>query len=274
MKILNIDIEHHSIYPWQFMRGKNCYLRLRTTELVRMVTVVYGDPYWFSETGEKTPVLSRCILSPAYKIFNEQFYSIMIPMHTHKLRYYFIIELMNGEQVYLSEEGVTQSVSEQQLRPFFVSYVYESDYNIAPIWAQNFVWYQIFPDRFKNDNGNVKSENFIPTRENFYGGTLKGIKDSIPYLKELGVQGVYLNPIFLSDSNHRYDTRDYSLIDSGLGDEMAFRELVNALHKADMRIMLDGVFNHCSWNHPFWQDVRTKGKDPDILIGFMYMIQK
>ena len=74
------------------------------------------------------------------------------------------------------------------------------------------------------------------------------------------MQGIYLNPIFQSDSNHRYDAVSYTELDPRLGGKRDFRILVETLHQAGMRIMLDGVFNHCGWRHPFWQDVRLHGK--------------
>ena len=76
----------------------------------------------------------------------------------------------------------------------------------------------------------------------------------------MGVQGIYLNPIFQSPSNHHYDTTDYARIDSLLGDEKDFCQLVESLHEAGLRIMLDGVFNHCAWDHPFWQNVLHNGE--------------
>ena len=170
---------------------------------------------------------------------------------------FFVITLYDGITLMLSELGVTDELSESQIRPFMVPYVFEREHYCAPDWAKNFVWYQIFPDRFAGEGDPVA---FAPTRDNFFGGTMKGITGKIPYLKNLGVQGIYLNPIFQSPSNHRFDTADYAQIDSLLGDEKDFRQLVESLHEAGLRIMLDGVFNHCAWDHPFWQDVLHNGE--------------
>ena len=181
-------------------------------------------------------------------------------MGTHKLRYHFVLTLEDGDTVYLSELGITPPLPESVLRPFNVPYVYAGDHPAPPDWAEGFLWYQIFPDRFCDGKENQGGEDFIPTRENFFGGTLRGITGKIPYLRELGVQGIYLNPIFRSDSNHRYDTVSYTELDPRLGGKTDFRILIETLHQAGMRIMLDGVFNHCGWHHPFWQDVRLRGK--------------
>src|SRR5699024_5734065 len=79
-----------------------------------------------------------------------------------------------------------------------------------------------------------------------YGGDLKGVIDRIDYLKALGVNVIYLNPVFSSISNHRYDTSDYMEIDPILGTEGDFQELVKVAKENDMHIILDGVFNHVS----------------------------
>ena len=78
----------------------------------------------------------------------------------------------------------------------------------------------------------------------FFGGDLKGIQEKLPYLKELGVTVIYLNPIFQARSNHRYDTADYSQVDPLLGNNEDFVQLCSAAKEMGIRIMLDGVFSH------------------------------
>ena len=79
-----------------------------------------------------------------------------------------------------------------------------------------------------------------------YGGDLAGITEKIDYLKALGVNVIYINPVFASISSHRYDTSDYEMIDPILGDLGDFKELVKTAEENDMHIVLDGVFNHVS----------------------------
>ncbi len=97
-------------------------------------------------------------------------------------------------------------------------------------------WYQ-FPHYQKDDAGDV-------TDFDFFGGTLNGIREKIPYLKSLGVTALYLNPIFRAASNHRYDTADYHSVDPLLGDEKIFKELCDECRDNGIRIILDGVFSH------------------------------
>lgn len=258
MQFFDYEIEHRARYPWQFVQGKSCTLRLRCNEPVLKITVLHGDPFWFAEGEKKEPVLEETEVSSKQLLLDDTYYSVTIPVQTHKLRYHFAITLYDGTTLMLSELGVTDELSESEIRPFMVPYVFEREHYCAPDWAKNFVWYQIFPDRFAGEGDPAA---FAPTRDNFFGGTLKGITGKIPYLKDLGVRGIYLNPIFQSPSNHRYDTVDYARIDSLLGDEKDFCQLVESLHEAGLRIMLDGVFNHCAWDHPFWQDVLQNGEN-------------
>ena len=80
----------------------------------------------------------------------------------------------------------------------------------------------------------------------FFGGDLKGIQDKLDYLQSLGIDTLYLTPIFKARSNHRYDTDDYLQVDPALGGDAAFTALVQALNARGMHIILDGVFNHSS----------------------------
>jgi neopullulanase len=126
-----------------------------------------------------------------------------------------------------------------------------------PDWVQDAIFYQIFPDRFakstRNPAGNLPFEAWDspPTVHGFKGGDLYGIAEKIDYLKDLGITALYLNPIFASAANHRYHAYDYFNIDPLLGGNEAFAELLEKAHKNDIRIILDGVFNHSS--RGFWQ---------------------
>lgn len=144
----------------------------------------------------------------------------------------------------------------------------------SPDWYRNSVFYQIFPDRFCNGNehgeiSSPKKNSFIyatpdddpmyirdpqgnVVRWDFFGGNLKGIIKKIPYLKELGVNALYLNPIFEAFTNHRYDTNDYMKIDPMLGNEEIFKELLAELHKNNMHLILDGVFSHVGINSRYF----------------------
>ena len=143
-----------------------------------------------------------------------------------------------------------------------------------PDWYKNGIVYQVFPDRFargadwreraekalaahREGPARVlvedwdtpptyrKSEDGDILEWDFYGGTLRGIREKLDYLADLGVTVIYLNPIFEAASNHRYDTADYLRIDPMLGDEEEFCALAREAAERGISIMLDGVFNHC-----------------------------
>ena len=147
--------------------------------------------------------------------------------------------------------------------------VYNKDFK-TPDYMKGANIYQIFPDRFARDTGfsveAMKNANPRPERVyhedwdedvdiygkpetgylacDFYGGSLRGIKEKLPYLKELGINILYMNPIFEARSSHRYDTADYLNVDPMLGGVAAFNELSREAEAAGIKIILDGVFSH------------------------------
>jgi neopullulanase len=139
---------------------------------------------------------------------------------------------------------------------------------MPPGWVRDAVFYQIFPDRFARSGrvrapGPMEPWDSPPTVHGFKGGDLYGIADRLGYLEELGVTALYLNPIFASASNHRYHTYDYMQVDPLLGGDAALRELLDKAHARDMRVVLDGVFNHASrgfW--PFHHVLETGAASP------------
>jgi cyclomaltodextrinase / maltogenic alpha-amylase / neopullulanase len=125
----------------------------------------------------------------------------------------------------------------------------------TPAWVRDAIFYQIFPDRFAASErvhkpGVLEPWDVPPTVHGFKGGDLRGIAEHLGYLEDLGVNAVYLTPIFKSASNHRYHTYDYLAVDPLLGGDEALRELLDTAHDRGMRVVLDGVFNHTG--RGFW----------------------
>ncbi|MGE5528037.1 MAG: alpha-amylase family glycosyl hydrolase [Patescibacteria group bacterium] len=140
--------------------------------------------------------------------------------------------------------------------------------DFPPAWVSQTVFYQVFLDRFANgdpanDPPGTAAWGGTPTRESFFGGDLAGLISRLDYLAELGVGGIYLNPIFLAPSNHKYDTQDYLLIDPHFGNLRTFGRLLDAAHERGIRILLDGVFNHTGDRFWAFQHVlRTGAESP------------
>jgi glycosidase len=107
------------------------------------------------------------------------------------------------------------------------------------------------------------------TNEECFGGDFAGITSKLDYLQKLGINGIYLTPINEAPSNHKYDTTDYTKIDPRFGDEESFKTLVHEAHNRGIRVMLDGVFNHCGYYFAPWQDVLEKGPESEYYDWFM-----
>jgi len=137
-----------------------------------------------------------------------------------------------------------------------------------PAWVRDAVFYQVFPDRFARSErvsvpGPLEDWDAAPTLYGFKGGNLPGIVEHLDHVASLGVNALYLTPIFQSASNHRYHTYDYLAVDPLLGGNDGLRELLDAAHERGMRVILDGVFNHTGrgfW--PFHHVVETGRSSP------------
>lgn len=145
----------------------------------------------------------------------------------------------------------------------------------TPGWVKDAVFYQIFPDRFARSERVAKPSNLEPwdsppTVFGFKGGDLLGIAEHLDYLEELGVNALYLNPVFQSAANHRYHTHDYHQVDPILGGNDAFREMLDAAHARDIRVILDGVFNHASRGFYQFQHTLENGVDSPYLDWFHF----
>ncbi len=145
---------------------------------------------------------------------------------------------------------------------------------IPPDWVQDAVFYQIFPDRFARSSRmpdlDFEPWDAPPTYHGFKGGDLYGVAEKLDYLSDLGITAIYFNPVFASASNHRYHTYDYYNVDPLLGGNDALRLLLEEAHKRDIRVVLDGVFNHAS--RGFWQfhHVLENGADSPYVNWFHF----
>ena len=138
----------------------------------------------------------------------------------------------------------------------------------TPDWVKHAVFYQIFPDRFaksqtlrKRLHHHDRWEDWheMPTLRGYKGGDLWGITEKLDYIQDLGINAIYFTPIFQSASNHRYHTHDYYQVDPMLGGNAAFQEFLEESHRRDIKVVLDGVFNHSSRGFFFFHDVLENG---------------
>lgn len=191
------------------------------------------------------------------------------------LWYYFVIEGEHGTWYYCNRDdnmGGTGVLKENPLNSYQIT-VFKRDFK-TPLWLKEGIMYQIFVDRFYNGNesgkANTREDEYtlhscwdeVPDYKpdytgiyrvnDFFGGNLKGIIKKLPYLKELGVTIVYMNPVFKAFSNHKYDTGDYEEIDPMYGDNDIFKELCQTASECGIAIILDGVFSHTGSNSRYF----------------------
>jgi glycosidase len=183
---------------------------------------------------------------------------------TRRVKYGFILKTAETEFYFSEKEEMVPYTGEEikdSFNFFFFPFIHEVDAPSAPEWVRNTVWYQIFPERFCNGDPSISPEGTAdwdtgrPGYRTFFGGDLAGIRQKLGHLRDLGVNGIYLTPVFSAPSNHKYDTADYFTVDRHFGTGDDLKALVAEAHRAGIRVMLDAVFNHIGASHPFWQDV-------------------
>lgn len=264
--------------------GSDCYaldsdtvvLNLWTDYSVKAVSVVSEDPFihelhrrraW---EGKPTP------MRRLYELAHQVVWTAELKPAYKRLQYYFVVE---GEDKHLGvfENKICPMEERDRISTeyFKFPWINPSDVIAPPDWVRDTVWYQIMPDRFARSSDAPSDPKFRrwgdfsdPHFGDLYGGNLRGIRERLPYLRQLGVSGIYLTPIFLSNSNHKYNTFDYYKVDPDFGTEQDLRELVQSAHDLGMRIMLDAVFNHCGTEFFAWKDVCEKGRDSQYFDWF------
>lgn len=212
----------------------------------------------------------------------EKFTDMVVSRQEGGLVYYeaplFINENRVPYQFYLVCEDVVYFYTQKEITTYLPDHTYDfvllADY-VQPEWVKEAVFYQIFPERFCNGDpaNDVQdgeySQSGYPTIHvadwnqpampyeqshclDFYGGDLQGITQKIPYLKELGVTALYVNPIFFAPSVHKYDCLDYFHVDPHFGGDEALAELCQTLHENGMKIILDISINHTGIAHKWF----------------------
>lgn len=179
------------------------------------------------------------------------YYEAELSIEKNRYRYYFELKDKNNKVALYTERGVVNvDYKNINIAAFQFPYIAEDDLYKEEKWLQEAVVYQIFPDRFLNGDKNNNPENLSEwgkekiTSHSMFGGDLRGIIEKLDYLENLGVDLIYLTPIFKSDTNHKYNTTDYFEIDESFGTLEDAKELVNLCHEKNMKIVFDAVFNH------------------------------
>ena len=193
----------------------------------------------------------------------------------HRLYYYF--ELSGGETLFFSGGVFLSTPSEERSEYFKFPFNHRADITRVPDWANDAVVYNIFPDSFASSKcavtgvGSEKRLGCALSRSRL-GGTINGIRSNLDYIASLGVNCLYLNPVFAAGQYHKYDTIDYLHIDPCFGTDEDFRALVDESHVRGIRVILDGVFNHCGAQFFAFRDVLEK-QGQSRYAGWFYRLQ-
>jgi len=272
-------IEHSASLPWCYYdkHSKRIQIMLSAGTDIINVNVIYGDPYNYEKNsnGEYTWCSNETALNKKYITEDAILWQAELELPKwRRMKYAFKIEIREQNVIrlyYFSENGLVpfpESDINDPHNHFFFPFIHEIDSPCVPTWAANTVWYQIFPERFMSGDDSISPpsdncdwESDQPKHRNFFGGDLIGIKNKLGYLKNLGITGIYLTPIFTSPSTHKYDISDYLNVDPHFGGKKALKALVEEAHNHGIRVMLDIVFNHIGSKHPFWQDVLLNQED-------------
>lgn len=257
---------------------KTLHIRLKTAVSdVKSVQLLFCDTYLPNGVSglDSKPINMKKLTSTIH----HDFWFAEVSSHNNRLQYSFFIEGNNGQTVYYCDRGFYDNTNTAFSEPntwFRLPYFHKADMFKAPDWAKHTIWYQIFPERFANGDPSINPKNCLewgsktPTSREFFGGDLKGIIDKMDYLEQLGINGIYLCPIFEAPSNHKYDTTDYYEIDPAFGTKEDMHTLVKMAHSKGIKIMLDAVFNHIGYYSAQWQDV-LKNKEKSIYKDWFYV---
>ncbi len=252
----------HEAIPGYFVESEDSLIvrvAVKTAQKIRVFARIEPDN---EEYLEPMPLVSE---SSGW-----QYYETAIKKSTHIERTDYLFKFVGeDDSCWLGSAGIEQHMP-RNIHMFRFSH----DQHI-PMWSASRVFYQIFPERFANGDDSLspvqgeyryldrvdivaKSWDQLPERKSggfeFFGGDLIGVKNKLGYLHErLGVDALYLNPVFTSQSSHKYDTTDYFNVDPHFGGNKALSDLVEAAHQEDIKIVLDAVINHTSVMHPWFQ---------------------
>ncbi len=251
--------------------SKTLYITLRTAKNdLKFVEIIFGDPFSWGGDRKGNPIWKHEIkpMMKRYKTEDFDYYFAEIKPPYLRTKYAFLLHDKNQDYIFGSKRVRAYHDQDSLYERFDLSeyynfpYLNHEDLHHTPDWVKDTIWYQIFLDRFNNvDNTSNLPWGKLPVHNNeFYGGNLKGVIDKLPYLKDLGINGIYFTPIFEAPTAHKYDTTNYFKIDPQFGTNEDFGLLVQKAHELGIKVMLDGVFNHCGFDHPFFQDVVKNGE--------------
>lgn len=269
-------IIHRPLSEDAYISGtKSITLRLHAAKGdLQKCVVFYGD-----RVCEVEPIIVECI--EMEKVGSDEYhdyFEVQIETEYTRVCYYFLLTDYENVQQFYSEYGFSDEMKCHRTQYFQLPYLHRDNRITMPEWTKEMVMYHIYPDSFASGRRNIGGEKKEITLDHglvsrsVNGGTLQGIRENLDYIEKLGANCIYLNPIFAAASWHKYDTIDYKKVDPCLGTIQDLRELVLDCHARGIRVILDGVFNHCGSGFFAFQHVLRHGEG-SIYRDWFYELQ-
>ncbi len=239
---------------------------------LKQVTLYYGDT-----ACRVTPILFTPV--PMEKVASDSlhdYWQVTVDSPYDRVYYYFHMD--DGDRTLLYYGFVfTDHLVDDRSQYFKLPINHRADIARVPEWVKDAVVYNIFPDSFATSHRFLSGEPTVLTYQGNpvhgkLGGTLRGVARNTDYLQALGINCIYINPIFAAGEYHKYDLLDYFHVDPCFGGDEAFRELVDACHERGIRVIIDGVFNHCGWYFFAFDDV-VKNQEKSPYCHWFYKLQ-
>lgn len=236
-------------------------LRAKKGDLKQCV-LFYGDRAYPKNPVVMDSVEMECVASD--RLFD--YFEVELQSEYTRVCYYFWLSDGISSIFYYGNE-FHETTECERFEFFQFPYLRREDIADVPAWAKESVIYQIFPDSFATTKRAISQKEKCvvhtdgETCRSKKGGTIRGIIENLDYIERLGVNCIYINPIFAAGEYHKYDTIDYYSIDPCFGDNETFKELVKQCHARNIRVIIDGVFNHCGWKFFAFKDLIEKGEE-------------
>lgn len=236
--------------------------------------------FYYADRASMEPKLTFAS-APMKRVRSDKYYDyfeVLLETDYQRVAYYF--EMYDGKETqYYLGDCFSSTPDAERYEYFQLPFNLRVDRVVVPEWVKEAVVYNIFPDSFANGKRKMDSQESVCQYQgeecrSLHSGTIKGIEENLDYIKELGCNCIYINPFFVASSYHKYDLLDYFHVDPTRGTDDDFKSLVKAAHAMDVRVIIDGVFNHVCWRHPFFKDVLEKGKESEYYDYFYQLPDK
>lgn len=253
-------------------------IRLRTAHGdLKKCTLYFGD-----RSCRVTPVIfTEQAMTCVQETLLYDYYEAKLIKPYKRLCYYFRLE-SEDDWTYYYGDCFEKNLVDDRSEYFQLPFNHRADIVTPPEWVKDAVVYNIFPDSFASRRREISGQ---PTEKTWrdvevkgkLGGTIRGIIENLDYIADIGFNAIYLNPIFTAGEYHKYDLLDYYSIDPCFGTNDDFAELVDTCHRKGLRVIIDGVFNHCGWNFFAFNDVVARGEQSpykDWFYGLRFPVVK